>query len=215
MKLPHSLPGTFLTAVLLISGHCEAGFTSSTSFDNVVNGRPLRLDWEGPDHSDFPLRLIVQLIDKGQDGQSVTGYKANIATSLTNTSFTWNDPPYPLNWVPSGLYTLELRSGGDGGGQQIAKSPFFTIQDRSTSPSKSTSGQSSTTSSVGHDGGASQGTSTTLQIALGVVIGVVSIFMIGILGWCFRRRFSKEARARKAELLEEKRRRKRKEFVID
>lgn len=46
-------------------------------------------------------------------------------------SFVWTGVPYPLHWIPSGLYQLELRpmtwTAPDG--PLLARSPFFNISD--------------------------------------------------------------------------------------
>jgi hypothetical protein len=52
----------------------------------------------------------------------------NIA-GASGTSYLWTGAPYPLRWVPNGLYELELRPMSWTGDDVplLAKSPFFTI----------------------------------------------------------------------------------------
>lgn len=47
----------------------------------------------------------------------------------SGTSYLWAGAPYPLRWVPSGLYQLELRPMSWTGDDVplLAKSPFFNI----------------------------------------------------------------------------------------
>ncbi len=46
-----------------------------------MSGSSLRLAWEAVDPSNYPLHITVQLIEKHENGPSVTGYKANVTST--------------------------------------------------------------------------------------------------------------------------------------
>lgn len=57
-----------------------------------------------------------------------------LAAAASGTSYLWTSVPYPLRWIPSGLYQLELRPSSPTGEDTslLAKSPFFTISESGT-----------------------------------------------------------------------------------
>ncbi|KAK0728560.1 hypothetical protein B0T26DRAFT_673071 [Lasiosphaeria miniovina] len=192
-----------LWAVLfLVFGWAEADFTNS--FDGVAAGSTLSLAWSGVDAQSYPLSITVQLIDKSADGTKANAYRANITTSISSDSFSWTGIPYPVRWIETGLYQLELRpstptSGGDT--PLLAKSPFFKVQNQAVEPATSSSPSPSPVPSSD-----ASGVNKPLAIGLGVAIGLPSVVALVVVSWCFRKR------QRRAAL--EKRRLMRRDFII-
>ena len=58
------------------------------------------------------------------------------SASASGTSYLWTGAPYPLRWLPGGLYQLELRPMGWAGGEVplLAQSPFFSISEAAKVP---------------------------------------------------------------------------------
>ncbi|KAK0668992.1 hypothetical protein QBC41DRAFT_113208 [Cercophora samala] len=211
--------GIFLTTavyILLLSliarvrAALPAEFTNS--FDGFGNGNSAGLTWEGVKPEYFPLSITAQVIDKGEEGEGsgskVTVYKVNITAAATGSSYVWSNMPYPLRWIKSGLYQLELKPSAwtDGEAPVLARSPFFSVGDYvppPPSPSESSSPQPTKGDKDSSGGG---GVSKPVAIGVGVAIGVPSLVALVAVGWFFRR---KHQRAQA-----EKRRLKRSEFVI-
>ncbi|KAK4449107.1 hypothetical protein QBC34DRAFT_463743 [Podospora aff. communis PSN243] len=186
-------------------GTASAGFTNA--FEGVKAGQALELSWEKVEERYLPVCITAQLIHKGKDGTSATVYKANVTSGLTGTSFTWQGVPFPLNHVPEGMYQLEIHPAGmtGSGGPLLAKSPFFEIGNMSVGAGDEK--KDKPPSSGDNKGGGSSSVNKPLAIGLGVAIGVPSVIALVVVGWCFRRR-------RRMALLE-KRRRTRRDFVIN
>ncbi|KAK0635611.1 hypothetical protein B0T17DRAFT_50066 [Bombardia bombarda] len=191
-------------------GVVTAEFTNS--FDAITGGSDLLLTWDGVASQSYPLYITAQLIDKSADGKA-NGYRANITTSVNGNSYLWSGAPYPLRWLQSGMYQLELRpSNWTTGEPPLAKSPFFVIGTQITEGSESDSNSSSSSSPkqptlVDYQSGTPTGVNKPLAIGLGVAFGVTSVVGLAVVSWCLRRRH------RRAALV--KRRLKRAEFVIN
>ncbi|KAK4156250.1 hypothetical protein C8A00DRAFT_41217 [Chaetomidium leptoderma] len=205
------LLGHLLATLVLAACLSSAAATFTNSFDGIASGSSVVLTWDGLQPQQYPLCITAQVIDKNGDGFRANSYRANITTGATGTSFTWISAPYPLRWIPGGLYQLELRpmSWTGGHAQLLATSPFFSISETGTGAG-STTGTTGTTgpqpTPADSQGGDASGISTPVAIGLGVAIGVPSIAATLIVGLCLRKR------QRRAAM--EKRRLKRSEFVI-
>ncbi|KAK1771179.1 hypothetical protein QBC33DRAFT_597861 [Phialemonium atrogriseum] len=193
--------------LLLVSSwgqQCRADFT--TTFEDVTQGSVLALAWGDVDPDSLPLIIGVSLINKTEDG-SAYGVKINISTTVTDSSFLWPNVPYPVAYIPTAMYQVEVRPSHWKGDQQpvLARSPFFTI-----GPSHP-EGQPGTSPSPDDpqptQPGSSPHPNRRLAVALAVGIGLPSLVAGVLVGWCVRRR-----RRRAAEAL---RRRRRMEFVIN
>lgn len=203
------LLGSLLFAVLVLFAETTtADFTNS--FDGVKAGSTLSLTWDNIPAQYYPLCITAQLIDKGADGRTATAYKANVTSGLNGTSYAWKGLPFPLNHVVGGMYQLEIHpaggmTGSDTHATLLARSSFFEIQKPSSSDTESAKPPSPTL--AGSQGGGTSNVNKPLAIGLGVAIGVPSIVALALVSWCFRRR------QRRATL--EKRRRTRRDFIIN
>lgn len=179
------------------------GFTNG--FDGVKAGETLELRWEGVEEKWHPLCVTAQVMQRGVDG-SVTVFKANLTDDIKGNSFVWKGVPFPLTFVPDGMYQLEIHPStagettGGSGWPLLAKSPFFSIT-KASDPAKPSS-----SSSPDKKNGGGSNVKKSLAIGLGVAIGVPSVVALALVSWCFRRR-------RRRALLE-RRRRTRRDFVI-
>ncbi|KAK3370211.1 hypothetical protein B0H63DRAFT_486465 [Podospora didyma] len=184
---------------------CRAVADFTNSFDSITGGLGISLTWDAVAPQYYPLRITAQLIDKGADNKANV-YKSNITTSVDGNSYQWIGAPYPLRWIRSGLYQLELRPSvwTSGDPPVLAKSPFFAVQDQVTVLNPSSSPPKPTLVDVKSE--TPSGVNKSLAIGLGVAIGLPSVVALVLVGWCFRKR-------RRAAAME-KRRLKRSEFII-
>jgi len=177
------------------------GFTNG--FDGVEAGETLELRWEGVEEKLYPLCVTAQVMQKGGDG-SVTVFKANLTGDIKGNSFAWKGVPFPLTFIPDGMYQLEIHPAdgapGGSGWPLLVKSPFFSIT-KASEPAKPSS-----SSSPDQKNGGGSNASKSLAIGLGVAIGVPSVVALALVSWCFKRK-------RRRALLE-RRRRTRRDFVI-
>ncbi|KAK4122444.1 hypothetical protein N657DRAFT_647149 [Parathielavia appendiculata] len=200
-------PAALLAALVFAAGRCSGEFTNS--FDGITTGSGVSLTWKAVPPEQYPLYITAMVIEKkSADASGADGYRVNITTGATGTSYMWTGAPYPLRWVPGGLYQVEMRSmswAGLGAPPLLARSPTFTISEPGggARPIGSSSPQASP---AGPQRGDAPAISKPVAIGLGVAIGVPSIAGAVVVGWCFRKR------QRQAAM--EKRRLKRSKFVI-
>ncbi|KAK0719672.1 hypothetical protein B0H67DRAFT_160083 [Lasiosphaeris hirsuta] len=194
-----------VVAVSILAGRVN-GAEFTTAFDGVTAGSDLAVSWEGISPQHYPLSITAQLIEKKGDGHKANAYKANITEGATGNMFTWTGVPFPLKYVPSGMYQLELRPSTwtEGEPPLLALSPFFTVGEKAIVVQPS---PSPVPTLVDYQSNTASNINKPLAIGLGVAIGVPSVIALAVVSWCFRRR------QRRASL--EKRRRKRSEFIID
>ncbi|KAK4225903.1 hypothetical protein QBC38DRAFT_249943 [Podospora fimiseda] len=202
------------TTAATLAAIATAEFTNS--FDGIIAGSDVKLSWGSQQSQqatrDLYLCVTAQVIDRG-DGEGsgkVDVYKVNVTTTATGNEYTWTGVPYPLRRIKNGLYQVEVRdcSGLSTNNTVLAKSPFFSVEEEDpgvvVNPDPDTS--SSTGSSDEKKKGPPAINKTALGIGLGVAIGVPSIAGLVVVGWCFRKRQKRAA--------EERRRARRREFVI-
>lgn len=176
----------------------------TNEFRDVAAGADLQLKWDAVPTGMGPLCITAQLIEKGE-GHRANAYKVNVTAGVTGNAFVWTGVPFPLRYMPTGLYQVEIRPSTwtSSDGPVLAKSTFFTIGERRASEDTKT--PPATVVDPPSNGGSS--VSKPLAIGLGVAIGVPSLVALVVVGWCFRKR------QRRATL--EKQRRRRIEFVIN
>ncbi|EGS18605.1 uncharacterized protein CTHT_0052100 [Thermochaetoides thermophila DSM 1495] len=141
------LLAALLTICLFQTVTQAAQFTNS--FDNVRSGSSLLLTWEGVKREHYPLYITAQVIQEreSEDGRiRADAWRMNITAGMTESSYEWTSVPYPLRWIPSGLYQLELWSmrwtEEDQLPPLLAQSSVFRISEPETGNGQST-GQSS------------------------------------------------------------------------
>ncbi|KAK1754549.1 hypothetical protein QBC47DRAFT_220128 [Echria macrotheca] len=196
------LGGSLLVGLGLWGTAATAAF--SNSFDDIAAGSTVDLTWDEVPAKYYPLCVTAQLVQKGDDGHTATAYKANLTLTVTAPSFSWTGVPFPLQYSSGGMYQLELHPAS-GESVSLARSPFFSI--KAQNPPATAPSPSSSPKLADPQSGTATGINKPLAIGLGVAIGVPSVVALGLVSWCFRKR---QRRA-----IMEKRRRNRREFIID
>ena len=153
---PHLLSALLFSVANLLPtpspwGVDAASFSSTPSFDQLARGASLALTWDdgasGSEADEYPMYLTAQLIDRDENGHSANGFTANLTTAVSEPTYTWQNLPYPLQWMPSGLYAVEARARG---GRLVAKSPFFSVPVEVARPSQSLTTAGVSPTSVRH-----------------------------------------------------------------
>ncbi|CAK7226630.1 hypothetical protein SBRCBS47491_006296 [Sporothrix bragantina] len=202
----------------------NASFT--TNFSSVVQGRTLELAWTTIDPKYEPLSITARAINRTSDGRG-NSFLVSIAPQLYNTSsYSWTTVPYPLSFMSTGLYEIEIRpaiwnlSANEPGSLTVpvlARSSFFeiTAEDGSRDSDNgnganaaNTQGGGSTTS--GSSGQYEQSISGTdnltsprhLGLALGLSLGLAAALALATVAYFARRR--QQRKAAEAKRLREK-----------
>ncbi|SPN97763.1 uncharacterized protein DNG_01276 [Cephalotrichum gorgonifer] len=112
-----------------------------TPFEGVVEGGKLELTWERLPAEALPFYISGRVFNTTEVG--ITSFQANLTTNLSTSSFTWSDIPYPLPYIPTAHYELELvplrpsnhsTSSNQSTSSATAKSPLFSIAPSSSEP---------------------------------------------------------------------------------
>ncbi|KAL1899805.1 hypothetical protein Sste5346_002671 [Sporothrix stenoceras] len=199
----------------------NASFTSS--FDSITQGQTLNLTWSPIDAKYEPLSITARAINRTL-GNRANSFLVTIAPHLTNTSmFTWKMVPFPLQFMPTGIYEVEIRpaiwnlSANEPGSLTVpvlARSSFFSITKDGSSGSQMGSGSASgshTGNTLPGDDpnqlmyGQSETKSShsssahrRLALGLGISLGVAgALALVGILYVARRRHLCKAAEAQR------------------
>ncbi|CAK7230615.1 hypothetical protein SCUCBS95973_007635 [Sporothrix curviconia] len=192
----------------------DASFT--TNFTNVVQGQTLALAWSAIDPKYEPLSITARAINRTSDGRG-NSFLVTIAPQLYNTSsYSWATIPYPLSFLTTGLYELEIRpaiwnlSANEPGTLTVpvlARSPFFKIasengdndtghnnnNNNEDASSANTKGSGSTQYGQSMSGAGSTTSSSTLvsprhlALALGLSLSLTAVLAL-VAAACFARR---------------------------
>ncbi|KAI0973867.1 hypothetical protein F4678DRAFT_389231 [Xylaria arbuscula] len=209
------------------------GFTTASfhnSFNNVTLHDNLLLEWDHADATDYPLVVHVQVLNITSDHKVNTfetdissesgAYKSspclidNSTAGLTDDSFLWNDLPYPLPFLPTATYEIQVLrqiKAVNKVSDPIASSTTFAIlpenedtNDNSgwqTTNSTSTSDPSESAISAHSDRRPSNSTTLAAGLVVPIIVGISVVVFL-----CMYRR-------RKRTL--EERRKERQTLVID
>ncbi|KAK3301295.1 uncharacterized protein B0H64DRAFT_370436 [Chaetomium fimeti] len=203
MGFGRSMLSHVLAVLVLLVAQSIAGFTNA--FDSITSGSSVALTWDAVEPQHYPLRITAQVIDKNGDGFSANAYRVNITTGASGTSYLWAGAPYPLRWVPNGLYQIELWPMSWTGDDVplLAKSPFFSIDSGNAVQTDDPADEPTPEEPPSDDGPV---ISKAAAIGLGVAVGLPAVVGALVVGWCVWKRQQKAAT--------EKRRLKRHDFVI-
>ncbi|KAI3326054.1 hypothetical protein HD806DRAFT_432722 [Xylariaceae sp. AK1471] len=115
-------------------------------FNNVTRHTDLLLEWDPVNATDYPLLINMRVLNKTSDHE-VNVLEMNITTGLTDNSFLWKDLPFPLPFLSTATYGLQVRRQQQPGAMiseiVIASSPSFAI--------------------IQHDGGGNNGWRNTMN----------------------------------------------------
>lgn len=199
-----------------------------TSFANVGQGRTLDLVWSHIDPKYEPLSITARLINRTSENHG-NGFAVTLNSRVSNTSsYAWRSVPYPLPYMASGVYEVEIRpsfwnlSSSDASLLSVpvlARSTFFSIlgQDGSglLNSTDSDSDSTNTTTPDHRPGQLVTGDEhiptgpNKVALALGLSIGVAGALVLTAVLIVLRRRHLADA----AE--SEKRHRRRTAYVTD
>ncbi|KAJ2987423.1 hypothetical protein NUW58_g4517 [Xylaria curta] len=117
--------------VLVLSYFWELAMASfRNNFSNVTRHTDLLLEWDHSDATEYPLVIHAIVLNK-TDGYGVNAIEADISIGLTDGSFLWGDLPFPLPFLSTATYKLQVLSQQHAGGMMphvvVASSPPFTI----------------------------------------------------------------------------------------
>ncbi|KAI5926994.1 hypothetical protein F4810DRAFT_421261 [Camillea tinctor] len=111
----------------ILSTLVEAGFQNS--FRNVTQRSDLLLQWEPTDENDYSIAIHARLLNRTSKYEA-NSIEMDIATGINSTSFLWQSVPYPLPYLRTATYEIEIRPMGQLGEEQITiltSSPYFMI----------------------------------------------------------------------------------------
>ncbi|KAI1466021.1 uncharacterized protein F4812DRAFT_465905 [Daldinia caldariorum] len=181
-------------------------------FKGVTRGSDLLLRWDVNATASYPLVVYSRLINQTSES-GANSLEINITTGLNATSFLWKCVPYPLPYLATALYEVEVRPQNQVGSKgAIASSSYFTVSSESDEEDKNENGlmnpfnettilPSRPTNQPVSQGGVNNNTA----IAAGLVVPVFVILAIFGFVWLQRRQ---------KKIIEEKRKQ-REDLCID
>ncbi|KAI0601235.1 hypothetical protein F4775DRAFT_436418 [Biscogniauxia sp. FL1348] len=198
-----------VTALLLLStllASVRAGFLSS--FKNVSQRSDLLLQWDPIDEHDHPLAIHAKLLNRTSK-YGANSIEMDIAVGIDGTSFLWQSVPYPLPYLRTATYEVELRAINsleeEEPGAILVSSPYFIIAPEDTNRDGSTPYNESFIMppiSTDEPNSSAGGINSNAAIAAGLVIPVVvALAVIGFLWVQRRQRRSLEENKRRREEL--------------
>ncbi|CAK7197623.1 hypothetical protein SEUCBS139899_000271 [Sporothrix eucalyptigena] len=185
------------------------GGTFTSSFSNITQGQTLNLTWTNIDSKYEPLSITARSINRTSDGRG-NGFLVNIAPQLYNTSsFSWQIVPYPLTYMSTGLYEIEIRpaiwnlSSNEPGSLTVpllARSSFFSIIGQTGSSGNNNGGSTGNAHGSGQFGQSTTGSITStkssrphhLELALGLSLGLTTALVLAAVAFFARRRHQRK-----------------------
>lgn len=172
----------------------RAAFTNS--FDGLTHGRRVEVSWDKLSAGDQPAYLSGRIFNETENG--VVSFQANLSIGITDTTFSWINAPYPLPYMPTAQYELELlpenppaaSDGASNGQTSLAKSDLFYIIHSSSEEDGGSRNPTvitephPTTEPTKSRGGPS---TAIIIVAVCVGLGVPILAGIGVWIWCMRR----------------------------
>ncbi|KAI1380869.1 hypothetical protein F4677DRAFT_404929 [Hypoxylon crocopeplum] len=179
-------------------------------FKDITRGSDFLLQWGPVNATDYPLVIHSRLINQTSE-YGANALEVNITTGLNATSFLWKSVPYPLPYLETAKYEVEIwpqnRVGSKALASAFASSPYFTISEskegRNTDDSNDSFNgtiiiPSKPTGQPTSNGGVNNNTA----IAAGLVVPVVVILAVFGFVWMQQRqkRILDEKRKQREEL---------------
>ncbi|KAI1211790.1 uncharacterized protein F4807DRAFT_402811 [Annulohypoxylon truncatum] len=98
-------------------------------FKNITRGSDLLLRWDPTDPTDYPLVIHSRLINQtSQHGANSLEVNVTSRIGLNASSFLWQSVPYPLPYLETAKYEVEVWSRDwEQSVSAFASSPYFTI----------------------------------------------------------------------------------------
>ncbi|KAI1418670.1 hypothetical protein F5Y13DRAFT_196447 [Hypoxylon sp. FL1857] len=176
-------------------------------FKNTTHGSDILLQWDPVNPTNYPLVIHCRLINQTSE-YGANSLEVNITSGLNGSSYLWKSVPYPLPYLGTAKYEVEIWPQNSVG-PSAASSPYFTISesvdgenmDGLGEPIRTTIIPSKPTNKPTSNGGVNNNTA----IAAGLVVPVVVILAVFGFVWM---------QQRQKRILEEKRKQ-REELYID
>ncbi|KAI0885643.1 uncharacterized protein GGS22DRAFT_161491 [Annulohypoxylon maeteangense] len=119
-------------SILLMLGHLlrfsAAGFQNE--FNDITRGSDLLLKWDPINSTDYPLVVHSRLINQTSQ-YGANSLEVNITIGLNASSFMWKNIPYPLPYLETAKYEVEVwpRDWGQSKASvsAFASSSYFTV----------------------------------------------------------------------------------------
>ncbi|KAI1473712.1 hypothetical protein F4774DRAFT_423017 [Daldinia eschscholtzii] len=181
-------------------------------FKGITRGSDLLLRWE-VNATDYPLIVYSRLINQTSEF-GANSLEINITTGLNATSFLWKSVPYPLPYLETAKYEVEVRPqnqvGSNSAAQAIASSSYFAISEpdedkNADGPINPLNGTTILPSRPTSQPASKNGVNNNTAIAAGLLVPVFVILAIFGFVWMQRRQ---------KKIIEEKRKQ-REELYID
>ncbi|KAI1502797.1 hypothetical protein F5X99DRAFT_426664 [Biscogniauxia marginata] len=179
-----------------------------SSFKNVTQGSDLLLRWEPVDDAAYPLAIHAKLLNRTSE-YGANSIEMDITAGINGTSFLWQSVPYPLPYLQTATYEIELRPMRllevEAPVPVLASSPYFMItgaEDENGDESRPLDENTIMPSVPTDKPNPNTGINNNAAIAAGLVIPVVvALAVIGFI-WVHRRqKKSLEAKRKQREAL--------------
>ncbi|KAI1107120.1 hypothetical protein F4804DRAFT_241935 [Jackrogersella minutella] len=185
---------------------CIASFQNE--FKNVIHESNLLLQWDSINATDYPLVIHSKFINQTSE-YGANSLEVIIAIGLNDSSFLWKGVPYPLPYLNTAKYEVEVWSQNRA--ESKVSSPYFTISGSEGDDGTDESGNSFSgtipiiPSKPTNQPVSTGGINNNTAIAAGLVVPVVA--MLAIFGFVWMQQ-------RQKRIIEEKRKQ-REELYID
>ncbi|OTA70255.1 hypothetical protein K449DRAFT_427777 [Hypoxylon sp. EC38] len=182
-------------------------------FSNTTRGFDLLLQWDPINSTDYPLVIHCRLINQTSE-YGANSLEVNITNGLNASSFLWKSVPYPLPYLGTAKYEVEVWPQNWIGPRValpvFASSPYFTISELDEGENMNGLGDSFNGTVVIPTRPTNQpisngGVNNNTAIAAGLVVPIVVILAVFGFVWM---------QQRQKRILEEKRKQ-REELYID
>lgn len=203
-----------MSLILLVLSQLSAWVAADfqSKFENITHGSDLLLQWDPINATDYPLVIHSRLINQTSE-YGANSLEVNITTGLNTSSFLWTSIPFPLPYLETAKYEVEIWSQnwtGSKASAPVFASTYFTIteprEDHNTdNPAEGFSGTTVLPSKPTNQPSSKHGINNNTAIAAGLVVPVVVI--LAVIGFIWTQR-------RQKRVLEE-RRKQREQLCID
>ncbi|KAI8963689.1 hypothetical protein F5Y11DRAFT_346141 [Daldinia sp. FL1419] len=181
-------------------------------FGDITRGSDLLLRWDA-NATDYPLIVYSRLINQTSEF-GANSLEINITVGLNSTSFLWESVPYPLPYLETAKYEVEVwpqsQAGSKGSAPAIASSSYFAISKSdedsdADDPINPFNGTTILPSRPTNQPSSNAGVNNNTAIAAGLLVPVFVI--LAVLGFVWMQR-------RQKRMIEEKKKQ-REELYID
>ncbi|KAI1778314.1 hypothetical protein F4818DRAFT_438481 [Hypoxylon cercidicola] len=203
--------GSPVSSILLVLSQLSAWAAADfqTKFENITRGSDLLLQWDPINATDYPLVIHSRLINQTSE-YGANSLEGNITVGLNESSFLWPSVPYPLPYLETAKYEVEIwpqNWAGPKASAPVLASTYFTIAESegnhtTDDPAEGFSGTTIIPSKPTSQPSSNHGVNNNTAIAAGLVVPVVVILAVFGFVWTQRRqkRMLEERRKQREQL---------------